>query len=433
MDPQAWTDAGRIPATIDRGHFIYVRPYDVNGDGATDIVSGGRVHGGNQRKGGVLWIEAPADPAERRDLTRWQIHDIDPEQFDAHSLTFADIDMDGDEDLFLANADFDTPEDEEKVLWYENPGTGAPAQKDPWPIHVIYEGSEFYPKPQLAVADLDGDGLEDLFTMVADAIYYFRKTGVAPVTWERIVIPKDPVAQWLSRPIRVKDINNDGKLDLVGMLLHEDTRLPADKTAGFWMEYSGSEPLADNWTTHVIKWGSGKTMSLPVFGEKWDQVEFADLDEDGDLDLVANCEEWWADTLEFLFYWLPNVNPNSVAVVWFENRLHEAPYTHREQGGLCVIEAEHPEALHDGSWILRDRYAGFSGDSYLQDPNHLRAVQYGAQDTEGLHYRLDLDGGTYRIWVRRWVPMEWGDRMLLTTGPGFIPSDPWPAETLLQR
>jgi hypothetical protein len=54
LDPEAWIDAGRIPATIDRGHFIYVVPFDVNGDGANDIVSGGRIHAGNGRKGGVI-------------------------------------------------------------------------------------------------------------------------------------------------------------------------------------------------------------------------------------------------------------------------------------------------------------------------------------------------------------------------------------------
>ncbi len=59
FDEGAWIDGGRIPSTIDRGHLIYVVPYDVNGDGALDIVSGGRIHGGNGRTGGVIWIEGP--------------------------------------------------------------------------------------------------------------------------------------------------------------------------------------------------------------------------------------------------------------------------------------------------------------------------------------------------------------------------------------
>jgi hypothetical protein len=410
LDEAAWVDAGRIPATIDRGHLIYVVPYDVNGDGALDIVSGGRVHGGNQRKGGVIWIEAPEPPEDRRDLSQWQIHDIDPEQFSAHGLVLTDVDQDGDDDIALANADFDTPENEEKVLWYENPGTGSPAQENPWPSHLIHQGDEFYVKPQIAVADLDGDGLTDLLTQTARDIYYFRKTAVDPVHWQRVVIPKDPVAQWLARPILVKDIDGNGRLDLVGMLIHEEGNLPGTKAAGFWMEYEGAEPGADNWTTHVFKWGSGKTMLLAGFGfgEKWDQVNFADVDRDGDLDLVANCEEWWEDDIEFRFFWDPKVDPQSVAVVWFENRLNERPYTFREEEGLCVMEAERPTDLMDGTWITRARYSGYSGEGYVQDHNTLTPAGSEWSDTHGLEYEIQVQGGTYFLWLRRWVPERWG-------------------------
>ncbi|MFN8644834.1 MAG: hypothetical protein U0802_25390 [Candidatus Binatia bacterium] len=44
MNPAAWTDAGRIPATIDTGHYPRCDPFDVNGDGALDVLFGGRVH-----------------------------------------------------------------------------------------------------------------------------------------------------------------------------------------------------------------------------------------------------------------------------------------------------------------------------------------------------------------------------------------------------
>jgi hypothetical protein len=404
----AWTDGGRIPATIDRGHLIYVVPCDVNGDGATDIVAGGRIHGGNGRKGGVIWIEAPGRPDERRDLSQWQVHDIDPDQFSGHGLVLADVDIDGDDDIALANADFDTPEEEEKVLWYENPGAASPAQRRPWPAHVIYEGDEFLGKPQIAAADLDGDGLDDLITQTARDVYWFRKTGIDPVVWERIVIPKDPVARWPARPIRAADLDGDGRLDLVGMLMHEDGDLPGAKAAAFWMRCEGIRPQADNWTTHVIKWGSGRTMLLPIFGEKWDQVQFSDLDRDGDLDIVANCEEWWEDDIEFRFFWDPRLDPQSVAVVWFENRLHEKPYAFREREGLCVMEAEQATDLRDGTWISRALYPGYAGDGYMQDHNMLTRSDAAWSETGGLEYAVEVAGGTYRVWVRRWVPQRWG-------------------------
>jgi hypothetical protein len=427
FDESAWIDAGRIPETIDQGHFIFVAPYDVNGDGALDIVSGGRIHGGNQRKGGVIWIEGPILPTDRRILDNWHVHAIDPDQFCAHGLVFTDIDEDGDDDIVIANADWDTPEEEEEVVWYENPGTGSPAQKDPWTKHEIYKGSEFYAKPQIALIDLDQDGYDEgLFTQVAQDIYYFKKTGVAPVSWERIVIPKDPVAQWLGRPVRVIDINGDDRLDIVGMLIHEEGSLPSNKAAAYWMEYSGPAPQADNWTTHAIKWGSGTTMMMAVFGfgEKWDQVNFSDMDEDGDLDIIANCEEWWEDNNEYRFFFIPPADdPNSVAVVWFENRLNEAPYTWDEQAGLCVIEAEQYTDLRDGTWIERGRYAGYTGDGYMQAQNHLGAGAVAWQTTEGLVYEINLTGGTYHIWVRRWVPGSWGTRGAGKSDSAFLGVD----------
>jgi hypothetical protein len=233
---------------------------------------------------------------------------------------------------------------------------------------------------------------------------------VAPVTWETIVIPRDPAAHSWARPIKVKDINNDGKRDLVGMLVHDDNIIPGDKTAAFWMTYSGPSPQSDNWTTHVIKWGSGKTMQLPGFGEKWDQVNFDDIDGDGDPDIMANCEEWWEDNLEFRFFSDPNLNPESVAVVWFENRLNQTPYTCIEAAGRCVMEAEHYSYLNDGTWIIRARYAGYGGDGYVQDQNHLTIQPSGWAETEGLVYLMNLDGGTYHLWLRRWAPDRWGFR-----------------------
>ncbi len=110
------------------------------------------------------------------------------------------------------------------MAWYENPGSASPNQKQEWPRHVIYQGNEFYSKAAVALGDLDGDGLIDLCVPATNEIFYFRKTGLNPVAWEKTMIPKDEKTRWLQRPLAIVDLNGDGKRDLVGMLIHDPTR-----------------------------------------------------------------------------------------------------------------------------------------------------------------------------------------------------------------
>lgn len=316
----AWRDAGYIPATKDRGHLLYLRTFDVNGDGAADIVAGGRTMGTHSLVGiegkktaGIIWIRAPRDKTQRRNLEKWEVYDIDPQTKGGHGFIFVDIDRDGDMDIADCNADWNTPDDEEAVLWYENPGTGSLEQRKPWRRHVIYQGGEFYSKAQTAAADMDGDGLMDVVVPTDKTIQWFRCTNHRPVTWQRIVIPKPKITQWLQRPIGLVDLNGDGKLDIVGMLIHDEKgNLPSDKAAVFWMQYDGDQPRSDNWKTHVIKRSDGVNTGLKYRGEKWDHARFVDLDGDGDIDILGNCEE---------HYRMPR-HITTIGVVWFENRLH---------------------------------------------------------------------------------------------------------------
>jgi len=80
------------------------------------------------------------------------------------------------------------------------------------------------------------------------------------------------------------------------------------------MEYSGNKPGKDNWTTHVIKWSDPIFSGKRFQGEKWDHCRFDDVDKDGDLDIVGNCEEHYK--------FVPGKqNQTLVGVVWFENKL----------------------------------------------------------------------------------------------------------------
>jgi hypothetical protein len=174
---------------------------------------------------GVIWIECPAERGIRRDLSKWKVHAIDPATVGDHGFVFVDVNQDGEIDIADFNADWNTPDDQEKVLWYENPGHGTQALKQPWKQHLIHQGPEYYSKSQVAVGDIDKDSLTDLVVQTENDVYLFRKTGLKPVAWEHISIPKSEATRWLPRPAGLADLNGDGRLDIVGMLIHDDKAL----------------------------------------------------------------------------------------------------------------------------------------------------------------------------------------------------------------
>ncbi len=312
-NPTAWRDAGHIPGT-DGLQYLYAECLDINNDGALDIIVGGRRHAVNKQYAGIRWLEAPRDESRRRDLAQWKIHFIDEDALSGHGWVIADIDQDGDSDLVDANADWDTSEWDEELYWYANPGPGSPAQLKPWPRHSIWKSTQFYAKPQVGVADVDGDGLTDLVTQTQNFVFLFRKTSLEPVTWERIAIQKPDLIQWLGRPIKFADLNGDNRIDIVGALIHNDGNLPKDKAAVFWMEYVGDKPGTD-WRINVIKWSDGANTRRQFVGEKWDHLLFSDVDGDGDLDIVGNVEEHYVSD--------PRTRSarSFFSVVWFENPL----------------------------------------------------------------------------------------------------------------
>jgi hypothetical protein len=277
--PGARTDYGtraawkteRLPASVDRMQWMFTTPLQVDGILGVDLVSGGK---NDQAK--VGWFEAPANA---RDLGRWMWHPI----YNAGwIMSIVPVDMDADADVDLVVSDRLGPAS--GTLWLENPGPGD-AQKRDWPSHLI--GAAGREAMFLTVADLDGDGLDDVVTAVRPKeILFHRRLSRDGRRWSEHRI-NVPALAGTAKSVAVADIDLDGKPDLV--LSAEGARGPLSGVV--WLSYRNA-PTDREWVARDI---SGAP------GTKFDLVRLVDLDGDGDLD-VLTCEEI-----------------ENLGVIWYEN------------------------------------------------------------------------------------------------------------------
>lgn len=303
LDPEAWEDGGLFPATELRKQFLVLLPMDVNADGHTDLVATG-IKGTP-----VVWLESPE--RSRRDMSGYKLHVIDEAPDNCWTAVLSDIDGDGDLDIALAesDADHETLKQSEGVRWLENPGAGSAAQKRPWPSHIIRH-MEIDRRAELALIDLDRDGRDDLVFNGRGKIDWWRKASVGPVTWEHSAIRKPANVAERGMGLAAHDLDGDGHADLVGNSVNNE-HVPEDQIAVYWIKHRDSGPAAD-WEFHAIKWGYGPDHG--GIGEKWERIRFADIDGDGDDDIIMNEKELWTAR--------PREGPGQslIGVVWFENR-----------------------------------------------------------------------------------------------------------------
>jgi hypothetical protein len=118
---------------------------DFNGDGRADVALAPSELAGQQHR--LSWFEAPENP--RKDA--WREHVLREEQEAVvHSLAAADVDGDGRPDLLFAEMHQGRDPDEVGVLLNRGPG---------WVTHVLATGGSHGVQP----LDVDGDGDVDVF------------------------------------------------------------------------------------------------------------------------------------------------------------------------------------------------------------------------------------------------------------------------------
>ena len=242
--PNPSWNATDISTSADGPFGVHVA--DLDGDGDFDIVSASKTDNSLGHDGKITWYENDGSGS-------WTATDI-ATSVDARALQVADMDDDGDLDIVSALFDDST------IAWYENDGAADPS----WTAADIATNAQG--ANDVYVADMDDDGDLDIVSasLGDDTIAWYENDGAADPSWTSADIATSANA---ARAVHVADMDGDGDLDIVSASSLDDTIA--------WYENDGA---ADpSWTS----------ANIATTADAARDVQVADMDGDGDLDIVS--------------------------------------------------------------------------------------------------------------------------------------------------
>ena len=247
-----------IDPSFDQPQTVF--PFDVDGDGDLDVISGSKAGGGE-----VSWWEHSGTGTPTVPPLTWTKHVIDS-NFKGRVVKAGDIDGDGKADIVAVD------KGQQLVSWWRNLG-GTPATFG----SRIDIDDRYKSVRALDVVDMDGDGKLDVLAGSdnKEAVRWWKNDG-SPLSpgweWKAIETSKnDYVGDILG-----VNIDGDGDVDVLGA--YENTLT--------WWENDGN-PWQNSWMQYAIDSSS----------EQWEQVHAGKIDDDADTDVVAIAKNgrvsWW--------------------------------------------------------------------------------------------------------------------------------------------
>jgi hypothetical protein len=303
---------------------------DVDGDGDLDAIS---------RFDYLVWHENDGTP----EMGAWALHAVNlaiPNGWFGLVVP-ADLDGDGDVDLITTNG------------WFENDGT--PASGD-WALRSL----EFSQTPSaIFVADLDDDGDLDIVTNYEqsddDRVAWYENNGAQSFTEHAALLSSFRTSQ----PV---DLDNDGDLDFLGVKHnYNDTQRTV-----VWYENDGALNLTQ------------RAVEQPTF-DSWSRaVKTADVDGDGDLDVIL---------MKSGIYWYENDGTPAVGL-WAQRTITGASYgaTVADLDGDGDVDLVGTNSTAPLVWYENDGAVFTSHTIDATYANHTGSIDVGDVDGDG-----DLD------------------------------------------
>jgi hypothetical protein len=242
-------DVARIPDARTQGYAVG----DLDGDGRSELVF--------TRGQGLFFIQVPVNPQGD-----WRVTEV-TRACEEEGIALGDIDLDGDLDIVAQGVDGHS------TFWFEN----RLAAGGSWAAHQIGVAGRWIDR--VVLADADGDGRLELYASEEsrdhhyDAhLYQFRPADDPRRPWRRRAL----LVLRSINSLEAADMDGDGDPDLV-VAEHNDFDEPVeveDNITGILY----NDAAGQNWRFMTIEAG---THSSHLGGRT------ADLDADGDLDIVS--------------------------------------------------------------------------------------------------------------------------------------------------
>ncbi len=232
---------------------------DVNGDGLEDIFMGGAVE-----QSGELWLQRPDGNFQKAPQQPWK---TDAASEDVNALFF-DVDGDKDADLYVVSGgnEYEAGSPEYQDRLYINDGKGI-FQRNTTALPPMLDS-----KMAVAASDFDQDGDLDLF------IGGRGKAGFFPLPSQSYLLRND---KGIFTDVTPPALRTVGMVQTAVWADLNGDKYPELISAGDWMPLKIFQNQRGNLTENSADMGLSGTEGL------WASLLPADLDNDGDIDLIA--------------------------------------------------------------------------------------------------------------------------------------------------